>query len=303
MTKPMTLTRWSALVGILATLATGAVWGSVTFFGWVASSAELKREEMQRVANDQAEAVVRAEAHGLVRHFPVGPAVDGQRRVTVKWPATKRIEADFGRRFDLSLRHAVGIQAATGVLETHVSGRVMLVVRDTALGEQEIPVEVPDRPGAVVRVPANALLAPGRLRVTCTDGTPFAKTWLRINGELERLDENGRVVSWRVKDGAAILARREGHVSLRRTLAGGGPHELRWGAGRLDLDVTGPAGFTAYVNGDLFNAEGPRLTVVGLDAGPHTVIVAAEGHEGRVFRVTLGEGETRAVSVALPKRP
>ena len=57
--KHWSLAHWSTVIGIVATLATGTVWGSVTFFGWVASNAELKREEMQRVASDQAEALQR----------------------------------------------------------------------------------------------------------------------------------------------------------------------------------------------------------------------------------------------------
>ena len=62
--------------------------------------------------------------------------------------------------------------------------------------------------------------------------------------------------------------------------------------------------FTAYVDGDLFLAEKTeRLSIGGLDAGTHTVILAAEGHESQVFKVTLGQAETRAVSVTLPGRP
>ena len=59
MTKHWTLTRWSLLVGIIGTLAAGTVWGSVTFFSWVASGAELRREELQRMAQMQVESAQR----------------------------------------------------------------------------------------------------------------------------------------------------------------------------------------------------------------------------------------------------
>lgn len=57
--KHWSLAHWSTVIGIVATLTTGTVWGSVTFFGWVASNAELKREEMQRVAQMQIESAQR----------------------------------------------------------------------------------------------------------------------------------------------------------------------------------------------------------------------------------------------------
>ena len=47
---------------------------------------------------------------------------------------------------------------------------------------------------------------------------------------------------------------------------------------------------------------GAATAVVGLLAGPHIVLVGAEGHAGRAMRVVLEEGETREIRVGLPRR-
>ena len=58
-----------------------------------------------------------------------------------------------------------------------------------------------------------------------------------------------------------------------------------------------------YVDGEIFRLEGgPTTAVTGLRAGPHTVIVGAEGHVGRAMRVVLKKAETREIRVRLPRR-
>ena len=65
----------------------------------------------------------------------------------------------------------------------------------------------------------------------------------------------------------------------------------------LDLRVE-PADSSCLIDGELLTCGG-RLTVGGLDPGPHTVIVTAKGHVGRVMRVVMKEGEVRKLAFAL----
>jgi len=248
----------------------------------------------------EADAVVRATAEGLIRYYPVGKVESGRRRATIDWPAMRRIRVEFGGFDRLSLLEEWGVQIGERTLETHAGGRLTLVADDEALGRREFPIDIPDRAGAEVRVPRKARRIPGVLTVRLPDDTPAAECSVRVDGErFLALDEQGTLTSWLVRPGAAVVVEKAGHVELRRTLEGSGPHRLDWGRASLEVRVPDTPEFAVYVDGDLFAAEKGRVRVAGLDAGPHVVIVAAHGKRGRAMQIALQEGETRALEVPL----
>jgi hypothetical protein len=248
----------------------------------------------------EAEAVVRATAEGLVRYYPVGKVENGRRRATIDWPAMKRIRVVFDGFDRLSLLEEWSVRIDERTIETHAGGRVTLLVDDEALGRREFPIDIPDRPGAEVRVPRNAGRTPGVLTVLLPDETPAAECSVRVDGErFLALDEQGTLTSWLVRPGAAVVVEKAGHVELRRTLEGTGPHRLAWGRASLEVRVPDTPEFVVYVDGELFGAENGQVRVAGLDAGPHIVIVAAHGQRGRAMQIVLEEGEARALEVPL----
>jgi hypothetical protein len=96
-----------------------------------------------------------------------------------------------------------------------------------------------------------------------------------------------------------VRAEEDGLVPLHRELAGDAPFTVRWGRAGIEVSVAPPRAFTLYVDGALFKARDGRLRLGGLDAGVHTLIVAAPGCAARTRRVVLGADETRSLVVDL----
>jgi hypothetical protein len=248
-----------------------------------------------RLAAD-ARVTLRVEAQGLVRILPIGPAQAGARRVEFRWPQPKRVRVAFEGAYTYHLRE-VWHERQGDVIHTHASGRQTLVVADDGLGEQEIAVEVPAEPGAEVVIPSDALRPPGELQVVLPDGKRLVDAsadvrFGRLHHERVRINEEGKARSWCLRRGAHVLVEQEGLAPLRRTLRDDGPHVVRWGTAGLDLRLAEPTPFVLCLDGDLLKGgKDGTLSLRGLDAGPHTLIIAATGRQSRALRVALRDNE------------
>lgn len=241
-------------------------------------------------------------AEGLVRFYPVGPLHEGKRRAEIAWPDRKRIRADFEGKCELTLREAWSKQTGSSVLETHAAGRATLVVHHETLGTQEIEVDIPETPGAEIRVERAALRAPETLEVCHSDGTPLVNLPVEVDAERLCLDGEGRVVSWLVRPGARVEVKFKGRVPVRKTLRGKGPYRIVWGGASLEIHLAEHLDFVVYLDGEIIEGKDGRLGLTGLDAGEHTVIVAARSRRGRAFGIVLAEGEARRMDLELERK-
>jgi hypothetical protein len=226
-------------------------------------------------------AAVRVEWEGTVRVFPIGPVRGGARRARIEWPKLRRIPVKGDHSF--AVRGAWS-ERVDDELFTYAEGPLTLVVSDEDLGVQEVAAGAP-------------LRAPSEVEVLLPDGARYESRIRIRDGALEHETYGRR--SWCARAGAHVRAEEDGLVPLHRELAGDAPFTVRWGRAGIEVSVAPPRAFTLYVDGALFKARDGRLRLGGLDAGVHTLIVAAPGCAARTRRVVLGADETRSLVVDL----
>ncbi len=101
----------------------------------------------------------------------------------------------------------------------------------------------------------------------------------------------------------------EGTVVLpyRDVLRGPGPWRVVAPAGSLRVSCADPSGavgaFQVHLDGRSYDAREGELTLRRLAAGPHEVVVEAEGHVPRRLGFTLQDGEARTWTAHLTPRP
>ncbi len=193
-------------------------------------------------------------------------------------------------------------------VETGRSGPVLLSFTHKDYGDGRIVVNL-DRP--LVEVKPDAFPVPGVAAVVGPYGRPVDERPIGLEvGDSgwpvgpAPIEVYGRFgweevprTSWQLQPGTLVRVGRDGRLPMRRAPEGRGPYALRWGRGVLDLRVE-PADFFCLIDGEVFMCDG-HLNVGGLDPGPHTVIVTAKGHVGRVMRIVIKEGEVRLLALAL----
>ena len=280
----------------------------------------------------EVQARARVEVDGTFVWGDVGPAVGGVRHAVLRHPdvVTVRFRADADTISTIRVAgESVEWGEATGgfvQFKTHRTGRLPLSIMSRDASELvERTVEIPAAATGPVTLAPFTWPAPpdGQVTVFTVEGKPYADaqydvdyydeaTGREVSLEL-MTDEHGvdrdpdlrpdRLVTWYSPRGL--------HRAL---LVGNGPWVLRPGGASLRLDVRGPAGGLAkaciMVDGELRDqdrkhdkqgeASPPgRYTLMGLEPGPHTLIVSAPGHRGEIRRVVLGENEARSIDIVL----
>ena len=224
--------------------------------------------------------------------FPVGPTKDGVREVQVVLPEPRRILLPDGAQ-DATLldgaREAAAVRDGKH-LHTDAVGRLTLRFTDASRRTLDLPIDLPDAPGAQVAVdPAGA--------------TEFRKeTEVRI---LRPSEDGTDAVHDTVTRyaGQELVVTREGWRTLRWTPADG--DVLRYGTASVELSVTVEAGASgdaiALVDGELYEVEGGRLALRGFHPGPHRALVALRDRpgSGRELRFSLRLGQTLEHTVVL----
>lgn len=107
-----------------------------------------------------------------------------------------------------------------------------------------------------------------------------------------------------------LASRDERWLPARLTCTGDGPYELRVPRGELAIELGAPpdARLACLLDGDLLNlgaaAAGHTLQrrIRGVAAGPHVLVVAAQGCESQLTRFTLAEGEAKRLALDLKPR-
>ncbi len=250
---------------------------------------------------------------GSVAIVPVGPARDGGREATiptipvhhVRWPKDVKLEwvnlLCRGRK-----QHVVKIE---GGLATRAAGDLVLEVN---LGVTDhvhrIPLTLPAEgavdltvdPRTVPAVPAAALAVFRIVRPTGATG--------RISRSVSVSGGYGSCSDEKIEAsvGARITYSLAGYLTKRILVTKAESREVRWGTASLELTVTDDAGnpvdARVYLDDEALWAPEGVLSVAGLDAGPHRVLIAAGGSKGPgvELRLLLRDGETRTKKVALP---
>ena len=191
------------------------------------------------------------------------------------------------------------------LLETWATGRHTLRYLLDSGDTRDVAVDLPSEPGGVVRIEKPDLPpASPKPRVTLVhaDGSPamihtsdvfYAAPWIHDedrDGMTGLPGASFRVRATHPEDGYGVM--RYGR------LEGAGPWTVRLGSAALRVTLTLEDeelwDRALYVDGEVFRLErGGTTAVTGLLAGPHTLLMGADGHVGRAMRVVLREAETR----------
>lgn len=257
------------------------------------------------------------DALGLVRLFEVGE-VDGAgvRTVDVRFPAphvvrwppgvdVKSVELRRGRR---ELR----IDTDDGGLRTHATGACELVV--TLRGEEgvrRVPIRLPDEGPVVLEVdpratPVTEVPDRGSYRVVwpkessgggaiSASSGPGGGSWSMGGGDVS------------ASIGSRIVVSLPGYVTHRIVVTGAEARDIGWGTCSLDLGVFDADGATTdarlVLDDEIYDVPGGRLTLAGLEPGPHRllVIASADDEGGREVRVDVKPGQRRPLRVVLER--
>lgn len=224
--------------------------------------------------------------------FPVGPTKDGVREVEIALPEPRRIRLPAGAQdptlFD-GTREALGFPEGDRLF-TDAVGRLTLRFTDTAGRTCDVPVDLPEAPGAEIGF------------------DPAAATGSRDEVPVRVLHaaEEGKDALYETVTrypGQELVVKRDGWRTLRWTPADG--DVLRWGNAAVELSVTAESGDAsdalALVDGEIYEVEKGRLALRGFLAGPHRAIIAQRDHPGagRELRFSLRAGETLKRPVVL----
>jgi len=284
------------------------------------------------------EATVRVVGH--LRAARVGPPEGGVRRVVVdpRPTATLRVrhlDLGAGDTIELAGQQAPELDEDEGILTfpwTRPGGPVRLRIAFEAGGVVETTIVVPDGPGAVLDVDVATLprLPAGRIDLR---GLPAGGAWSHV----ATFDDQGRhvVVGIGPKDtfvehpaftpGRWLKVVGDGVGDFHRRLSGSSPFVVAVGTATLrlrfpaaggiaptpEVDVVGVgAGYACEPEGGWDGPDDglvPRgdvlVNVPHLEAGEHTVLVGVDRGYGSVaLRVRLTDGQTREVTVNLPRR-
>jgi hypothetical protein len=113
-----------------------------------------------------------------------------------------------------------------------------------------------------------------------------------------------------VPEGAVRTAAADGDlcVAFRARLAGPGPYTVRMPKGRVTIAPVPAVGvpvsrWVAFFDGRRLEAEGPTLRLVGVEDGPHEVVVDVPGTAPLRRRFTLSGGATLALPMPLSAAP
>ncbi len=238
--------------------------------------------------------------------LPVPPARDGRREVVFPALPVNRIRfrAEEGGPVYLDSAEVPAVRLADGTLEvsTMLAGPRWIGVADT-LRRVILPEDVPGIVDLGTVAPVERVV-----RILSPGGAPATADEVRVLiGEESEVDLR--------EDGTVGVPLPGEPVTLTLLTAGlphsvivtpDGPSEIRLPAGRIAGEVRDPGGeplpAVVYVDGYRFEAEEGRFDIGGAAAGPHVVIVGAEGRIGEVRRIVLADGESRSLVFALPPR-
>ena len=227
--------------------------------------------------------------------FAVGPTKDGAREVEVVLPDPPRILLPAGTE-DATLldgeREAAGFRDGDRLL-TDAVGHLTLRFTDASRHTRDLPIDLPETPGAEVAV------------------DPAAAQDYRKETEVRilRPSEDGTDALYDTVTrypGQELVVTRDGWRTLRWTPADG--DVLRWGTATVELSVAVESGdgseAIAMIDGEIYKVEGGRLSLRGFHPGPHRAIVALRDRpgSGRELRFSLSSGEALKHSVVLPAK-
>jgi hypothetical protein len=182
-----------------------------------------------------------------------------------------------------------------------------------------LPETPADAPPAAVDLGENTL-APANsqaLEVLLADGTPASDAELLIHGEggvagvQVGLDDDGKLqmIGRELKAGDTVFVTGvEQHLSWRHELQGAAPWRLRWPDGGLEVRVTDEGGtdlaeFAVLVDGERFDGEQGKCSILGVSAGEHDVLVVARDRMAQRQVVRLAGGQRLERRVVLRRRP
>jgi hypothetical protein len=276
----------------------------------LAGSAE---ERQVRLSRD-VEAAVRVRHLGVTFVLPVGPARDGWREVVVALPPAHRIRWPQGVvPEDVRLlrgRHDQALEEHEGGVETRAVGDLVLEVDlGGDLGTRRLPLRLPSAPAVdpvidprqAPRVTAERV---STYRVVAPEGTSPTYS-MSSSGGYTGIDVGG-VLQGSV--GARLEARIPGFVAKRLVVTHIEEREIRWGTASLTLTVVDDeeqaAPARVVLDDQPYDLPEGVLSLGGLDAGPHRLLVAPEGSKGpaKEIRLVLAEGEKRERRVVLDGR-
>lgn len=252
---------------------------------------------------------------GLARLFEVGEAdAAGVRTVevgfpaphSVRWPPGVRVERVLLVRGNRELR----IDSDDDGFRTHATGacEVLATLRGEE-GVRRIPVQLPDDGPAVVVVdPRTTEPTPA------ADRGSYRVIWPKESsgGGSTSVSSGAGGGSWSMGGdettatiGSEIVVSLPGYVRHRIVVAKAETRDIRWGTCSLDLGVFDAEGAVTdarlVLDDEVYEVPGGRLTLAGLEPGPHRLLVIAAGDDegGREVRVDLKDGERRPLRVDL----
>jgi hypothetical protein len=257
--------------------------------------------------------------------FPIGPERNGVRRADVRLPGRKIIRVpglEDGLQAELAGEDAsIASREEEGDIEVGSAG-----LATYAVGEQWLQLAHPRRGWGLVKLdlPFEAATiepdctltpwpAPVEMRVARDDGTPVPGAYVRIRDEAEppgcflvpdepsRTDGNGVLRRRWLRDGLHVRIDTEDGSAWAR-LRGPPPYEVRLGSAAVELDLQGLESPAGALDGMLWEADGDSISLRGLSAGPHVLIVGASGRRAAAYGLLLRPGETRRIRPPLPAR-
>jgi hypothetical protein len=261
--------------------------------------------------------------------FAIGPEREGVRRADVRLPGRKFIRVP-GLEEGLSAGLIGEAAEVTDGPEPHDVQIGSAGLATYAVGEQWLQLAHPEKGYAVVKLdlpfaaatvePDCTLTpwpAPVELSVLLDDGTPVAGADIHVLDDAEppgclatpeepsETDEHGILRRRWLRDGLHMrITRDDGDcVWSWARLSGEPPYEVRLGSAVVEVDVAGLESAACVIDGFAWSAEGGTIVLRGLEAGPHTLLVGAEGREGVAYRRVLRPGERRRLKPTHPPRP
>lgn len=274
-----------------------------------------------------APAVLCVERDDVRRFFAIPPG-EGVRRVVLRFPAIKRLAIPAMGDAYVTLHAAIApnnpqLDRATSTLSTRATGEVAVVVEaegEVRILRFDLPFEAPPNVIAPKRVERHRVPEERELVVVRSNGSPVAEAKVVVAKEsldpvwrersTSRDTETGPRGRARLpwfRDGASVVVVAPGPdlVAKRVVLEGDGPYSVQWGDCSVtvvvsDADLEAPR---LYCDGQLHEAfdEGV-ISLRGLDPGPHTLIIGAEGRRHFVHRIVLKPREHREIHADLPRR-
>ena len=270
-------------------------------------------------------AVVRVSAEqGTWSHFvTVGQAVDGVRTAVVRMPPAHRIRLAADGALDgafvrlapeSSPRSERLYDVVAGVVSIRRGGRFLLTVEgEEGQPERVVRLDLPPLPsGAVERtidLAKDARAADGagaaHLLVTMSDGSPVPE--MRVAGE--RFSTEGAESPVEVWAPGVVLLSPKGLQPLHVVVPRPGEQKVQFALGGIDLSTVDGAGApvaaSVLIDGVEHVVKEGRLSLRGLGAGPHAIVVQRNSSSPRVqvsrlWRFTLGDGEVRSKALPLP---